>query len=57
MDNISHAIRETLLKEKTQFKRTNKFRITAFYFVNIIYLFIKTSYLNEEVKGTEPSLQ
>ncbi len=46
-----------LLKGKDQYNWppcTNKFRSTAFYSENIIYLFYKTSYLNEEVNCTEP---
>ncbi len=35
---------------------TNQFRPAVFYIKNIIYLCAKTSYLNEEVNRTEPSL-
>jgi hypothetical protein len=51
-------IREVLLKGKAQYSWppcTNQFRSTPFYIENIINLFYKTSYLNEEVNCTEPS--
>jgi len=35
--------------------RTNKFRPTAFYIEDIIYLIFKTSYVSEEVNSTESS--
>ncbi len=50
--------RELSLKGKAQYSSspsTNLFRTPAFFIENIIYLFIKTSQLNEEVTGTEPS--
>ena len=55
MYNVSN---EVLLKEKVQYgwpPCTNQFRSAPFYIENIIHLFYKTSYLNEEVIGTEPS--
>ncbi len=51
-------IMEVLLKGKAEYSWppcTNLFRLDPFYIENIIYLFYKTSYLNEEVKCTEPS--
>jgi hypothetical protein len=50
--------REVLVKGKVQYSCppcTNLFRSAPFYIENIISLFYKTSYLNEEVKCTEPS--
>ncbi len=50
--------RESLLKGKAQYgwpPRPDQLRSVAFYIENIIYLCYKTSYLNEEVKCTEPS--
>ncbi len=50
--------REVLLKGKAQYgwpPCTNQFRSAPFYIENIINLFYKTSYLNEEVNCTEPS--
>jgi len=46
------STKETLLNGKAY---TNLFRLAPFYTENIIYIFSKTSYLNEEVNGTEPS--
>jgi len=51
-------VREVLLKGKTQYgwpPCTNQFRSAPFYIENIINLFYKTSYLNEEVNCIEPS--
>ncbi len=52
--------REPLLKgKKTQYcwlPCTSKFWSAHFYIENILYLFYKPSYLNEEVNCTEPSL-
>jgi len=51
--------RETLLKGNTQCSSppcTKLLRSAPFNFENIIYIFNKTSYLNEEVNCTEPSL-
>jgi hypothetical protein len=50
--------RKVLLKGKTQYgwpPCTNRFRSAPLYIENIINLFYKTSYLNEEVNCTEPS--
>jgi hypothetical protein len=50
--------RETLLKGKAQYNCppcTNLLRSSPFYIENIIYIFNKTSYLNEEVNRIEPS--
>ncbi len=50
--------REPLLKGKAQYSWapcTNKFRSGGFHIENIIYLWYKTSYLNEEVNCIEPS--
>jgi hypothetical protein len=53
-------VKETLLKGKAQYSWppcTNLFRSAPFYIENIIYIFNKTSYLNEEVNCTKPSPQ
>ncbi len=45
-------------KEKAQYSWppcTNLFTSPPIYIENIIYIFNKTSYRNEEVNGTEPS--
>jgi len=50
--------REPLMKGKAQYSWppcTNLLRLAPFYIENIIYICYKTSYLNEEVNGTEPS--
>ncbi len=50
--------KEVLLKGEAQYGwplYTNQFRSAPFYIENIINLFYKTSYLNEEVNCTEPS--
>jgi hypothetical protein len=50
--------RETLLKGMAQYSLppcTNLFRSAPFYIENIINIFDKKSYLNEEVNGTGPS--
>ncbi len=51
--------RENFMKGKAQYSSppcTNLFRSAPFYIEIIIYIFIKTSWLNEEVNRTEPSL-
>ncbi len=50
--------REVFQKGKAQYGRppcTNQYRSGPFYIENIIDLFYKTSYFNEEVNCTEPS--
>jgi hypothetical protein len=57
IDN-KHCTSETLLKGKAQYSWppcTNLFISAPFYIENSIYIFNKTSYLNEEVNCTEPS--
>ncbi len=52
------STKETLLKGKVQYTWppcTNLYKSAHFYIKNIIYIFNKTSYLNEEVNRTEPS--
>ncbi len=54
-----YATREVLLKGKAHYGRppcSNQFRSAPFYIENIINLFYKTSYLNEEVNCTETSV-
>ncbi len=49
---------EVLLKRKAQYSWTpctNQIGSAPFYIENIINLFCKTSYLNEEINCTEPS--
>jgi hypothetical protein len=51
--------RESLLKGKYQYcwpPCINKLRSSALHFLLKLYLFYRTTYLNEEVKCTEPSL-
>ncbi len=52
---IQWAIPKVILNYSRQPTCANKFRIAVFDIKNIIYLFYKTSYLNEEVNRTEPS--
>ncbi len=50
---------EVLLRGKAQYSWppcTNQFRSAPFYIENVMDLFYKTSYLNEEVNCTKPSL-
>ncbi len=57
---IERLSREVLLKGKAQYSWppiTYYFRWAHFYFENIIYIFYKTSYLDEEDICTEPSFQ
>ncbi len=54
-----YPTREALLKGKAQYSWPpcpNWFVSAYFYIENIIYLFYKTSYPNEEVNGTEHSV-
>ncbi len=57
-DTALARVREILLKGKAQYDWppcTNQFRSAPLYIENIINLFYKTSYINEEVNCTEPS--
>jgi hypothetical protein len=56
---MSTGTRDSFVKGKDQYDRppcTDLLRTTAFNTENIIFLFYKTSYLDKEVKCTEPSL-
>ncbi len=58
MFKVDSLAKETLLKGKALYSwppNTNLYRSAPFYIENIIYIFNKTSYLNEEVNCTEPS--
>ncbi len=58
VSKIWSITREPLLKGKAQYSWppcTNLFRLVSFDIANIILLFHKTSYLNEEVNCIEPS--